>query len=318
MESTTLEQETVEISWAHLRMPPFPQVALEGPATGLQRKRAAGQAGRADLLRSGLCQRGPHHRQLARCTRRAIPSRAFSRPSRCWAPRHLQGLCLTVGVRAYLGKSLGHPTMRTLWRHNLACALIAQQIASAGFMDREIAYTAGVLHGIGLLGLAVVRPSEYIHLLGTHIGTAASLLERRASHLRHRSLRTRQEAGSRLATCLRTSRRSCRPPCPDGPATGQWDMPEIVGLSCRMADAAGFAPFSACHSASFEELPEELPPRERKLFHTEVETLDFRSLQKDWRPRSGLSPNPWRDLGAPSSGSPWTGLRPWGESWRMS
>jgi hypothetical protein len=61
---------------------------------------------------------------------------------------------------------------------------------------------------------------------------------------------------------------------------GQWGMPEIVGLSCRMADTAGFAPFSACHAASFKELAEELPPRERRLFHTEVETLSFEVSKK--------------------------------------
>src|ERR1019366_5749185 len=48
----------------------------------------------------------------------------------------LKGMCLTVWVRAYLGKSLNLPAMRDLWRHNLACALIAEQLASAGFMDK--------------------------------------------------------------------------------------------------------------------------------------------------------------------------------------
>lgn len=57
-------------------------------------------------------------------------------------------MCLTVGVRAFLGKSLSLPAMRDLWRHNLACALIAEQLASAGFLDKDIAYTSGVLHNV--------------------------------------------------------------------------------------------------------------------------------------------------------------------------
>ncbi len=192
---------------------------------------------------------------------------------------HLQGMCLTVGVRAYLGKSLGHPTMRMLWRHNLACAVIAQQIASAGFMDREIAYTAGVLHGIGLLGMAVVRPREFIHLLGTHIGTAASLLEREQAifGMDHCELGKKLIQDWQLPEDFALVMSG-----PHGPrrSDGHWDMPEIIGLSCRMADAVGFAPFSACHAASFEELAEELPPRERKLFHTDVETLTFEVSKK--------------------------------------
>ena len=82
--------------------------------------------------------------------------------------------------------------MRTLWRHNMACALIAQQIASAGTTDRDIAYTAGMLHGIGLLALAVVRPQEYIHLLGTFIGTARHAGTGKG-RVRDRSLRTWQK-----------------------------------------------------------------------------------------------------------------------------
>jgi hypothetical protein len=64
------------------------------------------------------------------------------------------------------------------------------------------------------------------------------------------------------------------------PTGGPWGMAEIVGLSCRMADAAGFAPYPACHAAAFEELLQELPPRERKLFHNEIETLSFEVTKK--------------------------------------
>jgi hypothetical protein len=57
-------------------------------------------------------------------------------------------------------------------------------------------------------------------------------------------------------------------------------MAELVGLSCRMADTTGFSAFSACHAATFDELLEELPARERKLFHTEIETLAFEVSKK--------------------------------------
>src|SRR5579863_731545 len=168
---------TAEISWAHLRMPPFPQVALKvlqlASNENVQMRQlseliSSDPAFASEVLTiSNSLLYSPRY-----------PIRSVLQAIEVLGATHLQGLCLTVGVRAYLGKSLGHPTMRTLWRHNMACALIAQQIASAGFLDRDIAYTAGVLHGIGLLGLAVVRPKEYIHLLGTHLGNAASLLER--------------------------------------------------------------------------------------------------------------------------------------------
>ncbi len=49
----------------------------------------------------------------------------------------LQGMCITVGARAYLGKSMSHPAMKGLWRHNLACAIIAERLASAGFTGQR-------------------------------------------------------------------------------------------------------------------------------------------------------------------------------------
>jgi len=278
MESTTLEQETVEISWAHLRMPPFPQVALRVLQLASNENVQLGKLG--ELISSD-----PAFASEVLTIANSLlyapryPIKSILQAIEVLGATHLQGLCLTVGVRAYLGKSLGHPTMSMLWRHNLACAIIAQQIASAGFMDREIAFTAGVLHGIGLLGMAVVRPTEFIHLLGTHIGTAASLLEREQAifGMDHCELGKKligewqlPEDFALVMSGPHAPRRS----------DGQWDMPEIVGLSCRMADAAGFAPFSACHSSSFQELAEELPPRERKLFHTEVETLTFEVSKK--------------------------------------
>src|SRR5271156_2766009 len=83
----------------------------------------------------------------------------------------LIGVCLTVGVRAYLGKSLNHESSRAIWRHSLACALIAEQLAQAGSMNRNIAYTAGALHDIGRLALAVIQPERYDALLMTHNGS---------------------------------------------------------------------------------------------------------------------------------------------------
>lgn len=278
MEDTTLQQETSEISWAHLRMPPFPQVAL--------RVLQLASNENVQLSRLGeLISSDPAFASEVLTISNSLlyapryPIKSILQAIEVLGATHLQGLCLTVGVRAYLGRSLGHPTMRMLWRHNLACALIAQQIASAGFMDREIAYTAGILHGIGLLAMAVVRPREYVHLLGTHIGTPASLLarERTIFGVDHCELGKKLVADWQLPEDFVSVMSG-----PDGPRgnDGRWGMPDIVGLSCRMAAAAGFAPFSACHAAPFEKLLEELPPRERMLFHTEVETLSFEVSKK--------------------------------------
>jgi HD-like signal output (HDOD) protein len=278
MENATPEQRTSELSWPHLRMPPFPQVALRVLQLVSNENVQLGMLG--ELISSD-----PAFASEVLTIANSLlyapryPIKSILQAIEVLGATHLQGLCLTVGVRAYLGKSLGHPTMRMLWKHSLACALIAQQIASAGFMDREIAFTAGVLHGIGLLGMAVVRPKEFIHLLGTHIGTPASLVERERVlfGMDHCELGRKLVAEWQLPEDFALLMLG---PYAPRRSDGNWGMPEIVGLGCRMADAAGFASFSACHAATFEELLEELPPRERKLFHAEVETLAFEVSKK--------------------------------------
>ena len=40
-----------------------------------------------------------------------------------------------------------------------------------------------------------------------------------------------------------------------------------------MADTAGFPAFPGCEATPYEELLEEVPARERRTFHTELESL---------------------------------------------
>lgn len=274
----TIASDTVSLSWTHLRMPPFPQVALKV----LQ----LASSENVQLARLGeLISSDPAFASEVLTIANSLlyapryPIKSILQAIEVLGANHLQGLCLTVGVRGYLGKAIGHPTMRTLWRHNLACALIAEQIASAGAMDRNFAYTAGVLHGIGRLALAVVRPQEYIHLLGTHIGSPESMLDRERAlfGVDH------GEIGKKLVIDWKLPEEF--EPVVSGrhlPRKSEdiWGMTDLVSLSCRMADAAGYAPFPACHVAPFEELLQELPPRERMLFHTDIESLAFEVSKK--------------------------------------
>jgi HD-like signal output (HDOD) protein len=193
---------------------------------------------------------------------------------------NLQGLCLTVGVRAYMGKSMNHPCMRAIWRHNLACALIADQLASVGFMDRDFAYTAGVMHDIGRLALAVIRPKEYSLPLGVHSGSPASILtaERELFGWDH------CEAGKHLITDWKLPSEFApivsEHHAPRQKDSDTWSMVDLINVSCRMADTAGFPAFAGCEVTPFPDLLDELPARERRLFHTSIETMAFEIARK--------------------------------------
>jgi hypothetical protein len=50
-------------------------------------------------------------------------------------------------------------------------------------------------------------------------------------------------------------------------------MAELIKVSCRMADAAAFPAFPGCEVTPYADLFDELPARERRLFHADVELL---------------------------------------------
>jgi putative nucleotidyltransferase with HDIG domain len=162
--------------------------------------------------------------------------------------------------------------MRALWRHNLACAIIAQRIAGAGFLDKDTAYTSGILHDIGRVGLAVIQPKEYGSLLAQHKGPPSSILERERELFGWDHC----EAGQQLVESWNLPAELYAVVTDHHSALekdGAWCMAELVKTSCRLADAAGFPAFAGCERAPYANLLDELPTRERRLFYPDLETM---------------------------------------------
>jgi putative nucleotidyltransferase with HDIG domain len=162
--------------------------------------------------------------------------------------------------------------MRSLWHHNLASALIAEQIASAGFMDKDVAYTSGILHDIGRFALTVIRPDEYATLLETHCGSAESILEaeRGLFGWDHCDVGRRLVVDWKLPSEFEAIVANHHLP---RRTDGTWGMAELIKVSCRMADAAGFSAFPGCEISPYANLLDELPARERGRFPADLATL---------------------------------------------
>jgi HD-like signal output (HDOD) protein len=186
----------------------------------------------------------------------------------------LKGVCLTVAVRAYLNGALRFPSLRAIWRHSLASALIAEQLAGVAALDKGTAYTGGVVHEIGRFGLAVLQPKEYSALLENHRGSAASILESERKLFGFDS----HEAGAHLiAEWNLPAQFLAMLHSPDSVrhSGDPWHMHDVVHMSCHLADAAGFTVFPGCEIAPYAELLESIPVRERSLLNTDVTRLAF-------------------------------------------
>jgi len=77
----------------------------------------------------------------------------------------VRSLAMAVALGSYVKSAMRIAALRRCWRHSLATALLSERLAKAISFENDRAYTAGLLHDIGLLGLMVNYPKEYANLL---------------------------------------------------------------------------------------------------------------------------------------------------------
>ena len=148
----------------------------------------------------------------------------------------------------------------------------AQRLAQAGNIDKDTAFTAGVLHDVGRMGLALIQPAAYAALLEKHQGTAETMLdaERVLFGWDHcetgRQLVGEWKLPDELESVVAQHHEARR-------TGGAWDLAELIKVSCALASSIGFAAFPGCQAMPFGALLEELPAREHGLFHVDAETL---------------------------------------------
>ncbi|HUI79889.1 MAG TPA: HDOD domain-containing protein [Bryobacteraceae bacterium] len=153
----------------------------------------------------------------------------------------VKSFALTVSMKGFLNTALRLDLLRRLWRHSLACGLLCEDLSvvvstSGGRDDR--AYTAGLLHNIGSLGLFVAHPRSYGELLGA-TKSGADLLERE----REKFGIDHTEAGGWLAQSwgLPDDIRQVVINHHDPPGqNGNFDLNDLVRVGVLLAESLGF------------------------------------------------------------------------------
>ena len=191
--------------------------------------------------------------------------------------RQLKALVLTVGTRAYLGTALQIPVLRACWHHSLACAMVAEDLVLAGFIsksgrwarvDKDFVYTAGILHDVGRLALAVLRPTQYATFLKSTEKQPCDVLDQEQvlfgfDHAQTGgALVTAWELGAEFTEITEQHHKTAANTLAAAPS----DALAVVRFSCMMADAVGFQAARTVNGRSYEELIGELPECERQYF----------------------------------------------------
>ena len=173
----------------------------------------------------------------------------------------LKGVVVTIAMKSYLADSLEVPALRACWRHSLACAIIAEQLARLNFIEADIAYTAGLMHDVGRLALVAGYPSEYADFLTNLKKEPCDALQRERDlfgidHCQAGLLLVARWNLPRTFIAV-TSRHH------DAPAAGDPAVLSTVRYGCIMAAALGFSVVHPVQPRNFEEILSQLTERER-------------------------------------------------------
>jgi HD-like signal output (HDOD) protein len=183
----------------------------------------------------------------------------------------VKGVVVTVAMKAYLGQSIEVPVLRACWRHSLACAIVAEEFAKASLMEADVAYTAGLMHDVGRLGLIAAYPKEYTDFLlkAENEPCDAMARERDLFGVDH------CKAGQLLVTRWNLPRIFSEVTLRhhDSLNPGDPTILTVVRQSCRMAEILGFGVVHPIHPTSYEENLKGLPDRERNRFPKESSEL---------------------------------------------
>jgi HD-like signal output (HDOD) protein len=113
-----------------------------------------------------------------------------------------------IAMSRMVSASLRFEALRKVWIHSLATALVAEEVSRIWRVARDCAYTVGLLHNLGTLGMMCAFPAEYSRMLAVSNDFGFDLLqtERDLFDMDHCA------AGAYLAQDWDFPRRICRGP----------------------------------------------------------------------------------------------------------
>jgi putative nucleotidyltransferase with HDIG domain len=147
-------------------------------------------------------------------------------------------ITLAHATAAYAKGGLKAGSMRSCWQHTVATAVLAEEIAEACDAFANVAFTAGIMHDIGRLGLLVAYPEEYERVIFNAAERSVDVLdfeeEQFGAHHAEagRLLAERWGLPSEMAVIAGRHHDPC-----DG---AELDLLGIVHVACQLADVLGY------------------------------------------------------------------------------
>jgi putative nucleotidyltransferase with HDIG domain len=189
----------------------------------------------------------------------------------------VKSMATFVALNNMVRSSIRIQSLRKVWVHSLVTAFIAEEAARVDHMDRDSAYTAGLLHNLGTLGIMAAYPDEYTRMLEVSNDYGYDLLqtERDLFEIDHCAagayIAQDWNFPDELAAAIATHH--------DDPVIDERSLYNIIKVSWRLADVLGYGAFAADKKWEFDHLIDLLPNsanswlgRSRESAKTEIAT----------------------------------------------
>jgi putative nucleotidyltransferase with HDIG domain len=169
----------------------------------------------------------------------------------------IKTMATMVAMNRMVRSSVRVAALRKVWLHSLVTAVIAEEAARITRSDRDGAYTAGLLHNLGTLGMMSAYPDEYSNMLEVSNEFGFDLLqtERELFEIDHCAAGAylAQDWGfpDNLIAAIATHH--------DEPVAGDIGLDNLIKVSWRLADVLGYVAFSPNKLWTWEELIRFLP-----------------------------------------------------------
>ena len=242
--------------WALRLLPPFPAIAHRILALASQEDAGAQEVG-------GLIRLDPSFSaELLRFANSALFGARREVDSLSQAVARLgmdrvKSMATFVALNNMVRSPVRALALRKVWVHSVVTAIIAEEAARIARLDSEVAYTTGLLHNLGTLGLMSAYPDEYSRMLEVSNDFGFDLLqtERDLFEIDHCTagayLALDWHFPDQLAAAIATHH--------DQPVADQCSLDNLIKVSWRLTDTLGYAAFSPARDWAFEDLVAYLP-----------------------------------------------------------